>query len=52
MRLEDDRRAGGQPVAPDRGEATDRTLNKALSRAYRWQKVVDDGVYECRNSPG
>lgn len=35
---------GGQLV-PDRGRATDRTLIKALSRAYRWQKLPDDGIY-------
>jgi hypothetical protein len=28
-----------------RARATDRTLIKALSRAYRWQKLLDDGVY-------
>jgi hypothetical protein len=27
------------------GKATDRTLIKALARAYRWQKLLDDGVY-------
>ena len=32
-------------LAPPRSKATDRTLIKALSRAYRWQKLLDDGVY-------
>jgi hypothetical protein len=35
----------GTRVAPNRGKATDSTLIKALSRAYRWQKLLDDGVY-------
>jgi hypothetical protein len=41
------KRFGGRKtiVAPDRSKATDRTLIKALSRAYRWQKLLDDGVY-------
>jgi hypothetical protein len=30
---------------PERSAATDRTLIKALARAYRWQKLLDDGVY-------
>src|SRR5258708_38563101 len=32
-------------LAAHRARATDRTLIKALSRAYRWQKLLDDGVY-------
>jgi ABC-type nitrate/sulfonate/bicarbonate transport system substrate-binding protein len=35
----------GTLVAPERGKATDRTLIKALARAWRWQKLLDDGVY-------
>jgi len=35
----------GSQVAPDRGKATDRTLIKALARAFRWQKLLDDGIY-------
>src|SRR5918993_4450122 len=35
----------GSQLAPARSKATDRTLIKALSRAYRWQKLLDDGVY-------
>jgi hypothetical protein len=30
---------------PERSAATDRTLIKALARAYRWQKLLDAGVY-------
>jgi hypothetical protein len=32
-------------LGADRSNATDRTLIKALSRAYRWRKLLDDGVY-------
>src|SRR5258708_25548658 len=32
-------------LAAHRARATDRTLIKALSRAYRWQKLLDDGLY-------
>ena len=48
------RRFGGRKtiVAPDgtvvalvRGKATDRTLIKALARAWRWQKLLDNGLY-------
>jgi hypothetical protein len=35
----------GSQLAPDRSKATDRTLIKALSRAHRWQRLLDDGVY-------
>jgi hypothetical protein len=31
--------------SPARSKATDSTLIKALSRAWRWQKLLDDGVY-------
>jgi hypothetical protein len=31
-------------LAAHRARATDRTLIKALSRAYRWQKLLDDGL--------
>jgi ABC-type nitrate/sulfonate/bicarbonate transport system substrate-binding protein len=37
--------ADGSQVAPERSKATDRTLIKALARAWRWQKLLDDGVY-------
>lgn len=48
------KRYGGRKtiVAPDgeetgqpRSKAVDRTLSKALARAYRWQKLLDDGVF-------
>lgn len=35
----------GMPVLPDRSRAADTTLTKALARATRWQKLLDDGVY-------
>jgi hypothetical protein len=35
----------GTQIAPDRSKATDRTLIKALARAWRWQKLLDDGAY-------
>jgi len=35
----------GTQVAPDRSKATDSTLIKALARAWRWQKLLDNGVY-------
>jgi hypothetical protein len=35
----------GSQVVPGRSKATDRTLIKALARAWRWQKLLDDGVY-------
>ena len=35
----------GSRVAPDRGKATDRTLIKALARAWRWRRLLDEGVY-------
>jgi hypothetical protein len=37
--------ADANPAEPARSAATDRTLIKALARAYRWQKLLDDGVY-------
>ena len=48
------KRHGGRKtiVAPDdsnaeqpRSKAVDQTLIKALARAYRWQKLLDDGVF-------
>jgi hypothetical protein len=30
---------------PDRSKATDKTLTKALARAWRWQKLLDAGAY-------
>ncbi len=35
----------GKPVLPDRSKAADTTLTKALARACRWQKLLDDGAY-------
>jgi hypothetical protein len=35
----------GIPVVPDRSDAASSTLTKALARAWRWQKLLDDGVY-------
>jgi len=35
----------GKPVLPDRSKAADTTLTKALARACRWQKLLDDKVY-------
>ncbi len=35
----------GQPISPIRSKAADTTLTKALARACRWQKLLDDGVY-------
>jgi len=35
----------GTQIAPDRSKATAQTLVKALARAWRWQKLLDDGVY-------
>jgi hypothetical protein len=35
----------GTLVPPVRGKATDRTLIKALARAWRWQTLLDDGLY-------
>jgi hypothetical protein len=31
--------------APARSKATDKTLTKALARAWRWQKLLDAGAY-------
>jgi hypothetical protein len=35
----------GTPLVHDRSKATDTTLTKALARACRWQRLLDDGVY-------
>ncbi len=35
----------GTQIAPDRSKATDSTLVKALARACRWQRLLDEGVY-------
>ncbi len=35
----------GTLIAPDRSKATDNTLIKALARAWRWQRLLDEGVY-------
>jgi hypothetical protein len=35
----------GTQYLPGRSKATDSTLTKALSRAWRWQKLLDEGVY-------
>ena len=35
----------GTRLAPSRSKATDSTLTKALARAWRWQKLLDEGVY-------
>ena len=35
----------GKPVLHDRSKAADTTLTKALARAGRWQRLLDDGVY-------
>jgi hypothetical protein len=35
----------GKPVLPDQSRAADKTLTKALARACRWQKLLDDGIY-------
>ncbi len=32
-------------VMHDRSKAADSTLLKALARAFRWQKLLDEGVY-------
>ena len=34
----------GTPILPDRSNAADTTLTKALARAWRWQKLLEDGV--------
>jgi hypothetical protein len=34
----------GKPVPPDRSKAADTTLTKALARACRWQKLLDDAA--------
>jgi hypothetical protein len=35
----------GSQFLPQRSTATDSTLIKALSRAWRWQTLLDQGVY-------
>ena len=35
----------GTPISPGRSQATDQTLIKALARAWRWQRLLDGGVY-------
>ena len=35
----------GSQFAAGRSKATDSTLIKALSRAWRWQQLLDDGAY-------
>ena len=35
----------GTTALPERSKAADTTLTKALARAWRWQKLLDDGVY-------
>jgi hypothetical protein len=35
----------GAPALPERSTAADTTLTKALARAWRWQKLLDDSVY-------
>ena len=35
----------GTPVLPDRSKVADTTLTKTLARAWRWQKLLDDGIY-------
>ena len=39
------RRADGSAIAPTTKPQPDSTLVKALARAWRWQKLLDDGVY-------
>jgi hypothetical protein len=35
----------GSELAPARSSQPDGTLVKALARAWRWQRMLDDGVY-------
>jgi len=35
----------GIPITPERSKAADTTLTKALARAWRWQMLLDEGVY-------
>ena len=35
----------GVPIQPVKSAAADKTLVKALARAWRWQKLLDDGVH-------
>jgi hypothetical protein len=37
--------ADGSPPVAGGSRATDRTLIKALARAWRWQTLLDEGVY-------
>jgi len=35
----------GAPPLPARSKTADKTILKALARAWRWQKLLDDGMY-------
>ena len=35
----------GSEIAPAKSSQPDNTLVKALARAWRWQRMLDDGVY-------
>ena len=35
----------GSEIVPATGPQPDGTLLKALARAWRWQQMLDDGVY-------
>jgi hypothetical protein len=35
----------GSAIVPSSKPQPDRTLVKALARAWRWQRILDDGVY-------
>jgi hypothetical protein len=35
----------GSDLAPSSGPQPDGTLVKALARAWRWQRMLDEGVY-------
>jgi hypothetical protein len=35
----------GSAISPSSKPQPDRTLAKALARAWRWQRMLDDGVY-------
>ena len=37
--------ADGSAIAPNSKPQPDGTLIKALARAWRWQRMLDDGVY-------
>jgi hypothetical protein len=42
----------GSVVAPNAKPAPDGTLLKALARPWRWQKLLDDGVYASVSDVG